>query len=147
MAAGQGNTSGSFGGPGNKAIATTLLEWLSAQGRLAARDRALRALGPESDDLAAAPSWLADSAIPALFSAGEIEPGLARAVGHRLVSPDVTGLKLYGLVTQTTADVLLVLGLVMVGYLAATQQLLGGQSPLARWRATAFDDLQDVFLL
>jgi len=31
--------------------------------------------------------------------------------------------------------------------LAATQQLLNGQSPLARWRATAFDDLQDVFLL
>ena len=31
--------------------------------------------------------------------------------------------------------------------LAATQQLLKGQSPLARWRATAFDDLEDVFLL
>lgn len=31
--------------------------------------------------------------------------------------------------------------------LAATQQLLEGQSPLARWRATAFDDLEDVFLL
>jgi 6-phosphofructokinase 1 len=31
--------------------------------------------------------------------------------------------------------------------LAATQELLGGQSPLARWRSTAFDDLEDVFLL
>ena len=31
--------------------------------------------------------------------------------------------------------------------LAATKQLLEGQSPLARWRATAFDDLEDVFLL
>jgi 6-phosphofructokinase 1 len=31
--------------------------------------------------------------------------------------------------------------------LAATQLLLEGQSPLARWRATAFDDLEDVFLL
>lgn len=31
--------------------------------------------------------------------------------------------------------------------LAATEELLGGQSPLARWRATLFDDLQDVFLL
>lgn len=31
--------------------------------------------------------------------------------------------------------------------LAATKELLGGQSPLARWRATAFDDLEDVFLL
>lgn len=31
--------------------------------------------------------------------------------------------------------------------LAATKLLLEGQSPLARWRATAFDDLEDVFLL
>jgi 6-phosphofructokinase 1 len=31
--------------------------------------------------------------------------------------------------------------------LDATKQLLEGQSPLARWRATAFDDLEDVFLL
>jgi 6-phosphofructokinase 1 len=31
--------------------------------------------------------------------------------------------------------------------LDATRELLEGQSPLARWRATIFDDLQDVFLL
>ena len=31
--------------------------------------------------------------------------------------------------------------------LAATRQLIDGQSPLARWRTTAFDDLEDVFLL
>ncbi|NNE73167.1 MAG: 6-phosphofructokinase [Acidimicrobiales bacterium] len=31
--------------------------------------------------------------------------------------------------------------------LEATRQLLDGQSPLARWRSTIFDDLQDVFLL
>ena len=31
--------------------------------------------------------------------------------------------------------------------LEATRELLDGQSPLARWRATIFDDLQDVFLL
>jgi len=31
--------------------------------------------------------------------------------------------------------------------LDATEQLLRGQSPLARWRATAFEDLEDVFLL
>jgi len=31
--------------------------------------------------------------------------------------------------------------------LRATKALLEGQSPLARWRATAFDDLEDVFLL
>lgn len=31
--------------------------------------------------------------------------------------------------------------------LAATKQLPQGQSPLARWRASAFDDLEDMFLL
>ena len=31
--------------------------------------------------------------------------------------------------------------------LDATRELLDGQSPLARWRATIFDDLQDIFLL
>jgi len=31
--------------------------------------------------------------------------------------------------------------------LEATEALLGGQSPLARWRSTIFDELQDVFLL
>ncbi|MEM8921883.1 MAG: 6-phosphofructokinase [Actinomycetota bacterium] len=31
--------------------------------------------------------------------------------------------------------------------LAATRELLGGQSPLARWRATIFDDMQELFLL
>jgi len=31
--------------------------------------------------------------------------------------------------------------------LEATRELLDGQSPLARWRATIFDDLQDIFLL
>lgn len=31
--------------------------------------------------------------------------------------------------------------------LAATGELLQGQSPLARWRATIFDDMQDLFLL
>ena len=31
--------------------------------------------------------------------------------------------------------------------LEATRELLQGQSPLARWRATIFDDMQDLFLL
>ena len=31
--------------------------------------------------------------------------------------------------------------------LAATRELLQGQSPLARWRASIFDDMQDLFLL
>lgn len=98
MTAGQGNQTGPFDGPGNKTIATTLLEWLSVQGRSAARERAARALGNEGEDLCAAAAWLEDeSAIPALFAAGEIDPGLARAIGHRLISADAAGLKLYGL--------------------------------------------------
>ncbi|MGI9613415.1 MAG: 6-phosphofructokinase, partial [Acidimicrobiales bacterium] len=31
--------------------------------------------------------------------------------------------------------------------LEATRELLQGQSPLARWRASIFDDMQDLFLL
>ncbi|MEM7325705.1 MAG: 6-phosphofructokinase, partial [Actinomycetota bacterium] len=31
--------------------------------------------------------------------------------------------------------------------LRATRELLEGQSPLARWRATVFDDMEDLFLL
>lgn len=30
--------------------------------------------------------------------------------------------------------------------LEATREFLDGQSPLARWRATIFDELQEVFL-
>ena len=84
-------------GPGNKVIATTLLEALAVRGRSAAAERGSRALAESGTDLAAASPWLADEAIPALFTATEVEPGLARAIGHRLVAPDATGLKLYGL--------------------------------------------------
>ena len=31
--------------------------------------------------------------------------------------------------------------------IAATRELLQGQSPLARWRASVFDDMEDLFLL
>jgi hypothetical protein len=31
--------------------------------------------------------------------------------------------------------------------IAETEKLLSGASPLARWRATVFDDLEDVFVL
>ena len=84
-------------GPGNKTIATTLLEALAVRGRSVAAERGARALADRGTDLAAASNWLADDAIPALFSAAEVESGLARALGHRLVAPDATGLKLYGL--------------------------------------------------
>jgi signal transduction histidine kinase len=93
----QGNTSGGRSGPGNKAIATTLLEWLSVAGRSAARDRAARVLEGADAQLATAPAWLADDAVAAMFTAGEVDVALARALGHRLISPDSTGLRLYGL--------------------------------------------------
>lgn len=84
-------------GPGNKVIATTLLEALAVRGRSVAAERAARALEAQGTELAAAPAWLADDAIPTLFAAAEVEVGLARALGHRLVEPDATGLRLYGL--------------------------------------------------
>lgn len=84
-------------GPGNKVIATTLLEALAVRGRSVAAERGTRALEEAGTDLATASAWLGDEAIPALFAAADVEVGLARSIGHRLVAPDATGLKLYGL--------------------------------------------------
>ena len=70
MAAGQSKRREAFEGPGNRSIATTLLEWLSVQGRSAARERAARALGEEGADLSASAGWLeSETAIPVLFAA------------------------------------------------------------------------------
>jgi len=95
--AGQGRSAGIRSGPGNKTIATALLEWLAIRGRSAARDRAARVLDRGGIELGTAPTWLADGAIDAMFAAGEVDASLARAIGHRLVAPDATGLRLYGL--------------------------------------------------
>lgn len=84
-------------GPGNKTIATTLLELLAVRGRAGARDRALRALGFAEGGLAEAPAWLDGDAVDRMFVAVDLDPGLARAIGHRLCAPDATGLPLYGL--------------------------------------------------
>ena len=65
-------------GPGNKVIATTLLEALAVRGRSVAAERAARALEAQGTELAAAPARLADDAIPTLFAAAEVEVGLAR---------------------------------------------------------------------
>jgi 6-phosphofructokinase 1 len=51
-----------------------------------------------------------------------------------------------GVGTRSTADPYCYL-VDLQAVLVATKQLLEGQSPLARWRATAFEDLEDVFLL
>jgi signal transduction histidine kinase len=84
-------------GPGNKVIATTLLESLAVRGQAAARDRAARALGLAEGGLAEVKGWLPDDALAQMFVAADADPSLARSVGHRLVSPDATGLPLYGL--------------------------------------------------
>ena len=97
MSRGQSKEAGDNSGPGNRTIATTLLTWLAVEGRVAAHDRAVRALGTTGENLAAAPDWLASGSIGALFSAGEVDPGMARALGHRLVAPEATGLAFYSL--------------------------------------------------
>ncbi len=84
-------------GPGNKVIAMTLLEALAARGDAAAHARAIRASGFEAGRLAEAGSWLPEHVLEDMFASGEIGRAVARSVGHRLVSPDATGLKLYGL--------------------------------------------------
>ncbi|MEZ4332948.1 MAG: ATP-binding protein [Myxococcota bacterium] len=84
-------------GPGNRTIATTLLELLAVRGRTAARERALRALRLPEGGLAEAPSWISVEALDRMFSAVDLDRGLARAIGHRLCAPDATGLSLYGL--------------------------------------------------
>lgn len=84
-------------GPGNKTIATTLLELLAVRGRTGARDRAMRALGFAEGGLAEAPAWLDGDALDRMFVAVDLDPGLARAIGHRLCAPFATGLQLYGL--------------------------------------------------
>lgn len=88
---------GAGSGPGNRVIATTLLERLAVQGRSAEGARALRAVGLDEEALANASAWLPEDAIGRMFEAARVEPTLARTIGHRLVEPDATGLLLYGL--------------------------------------------------
>jgi len=88
---------GAGSGPGNRLIATTLLERLAVQGRSAEGARALRAVGLGEEVLANASAWLPEDVIGRMFEAARVEPTLARTIGHRLVEPDATGLLLYGL--------------------------------------------------
>ena len=93
--AGQGRSTGMGSGPGNRIIAATVLEWLALRGQAGAHERASRMLGEAG--LVGAGSWLADDVIAGIFAAGEVDASLARAMGHRLVTPEATGLRLYGL--------------------------------------------------
>jgi hypothetical protein len=94
---GQSKDWGADRGPGNKLIATTMLELLAVGGHPSARARAGRALGLGDTGLAEAPRWLPDHTIAEMIKAGGVDKSLARSVGHRLVTPDATGLRLYGL--------------------------------------------------
>lgn len=115
-------------GPGNKVIATTLLEALAVRGRSVAAERGTRALEASGTDLAAAKSWLGDEAISALFAAVDVEPGLARSLGHRLVAPDATGLKLYGLGLATPEKAY-----------RRVQSLLPREAAAARWNVESIE--------
>ena len=93
----QGRTRIPRTGPGNKIIVTTLLEALAVRGLTAAHERAVRSLGLAPGELASSGSWLGDDALSAMMAAAEIDPSVARSVGHRMVAPDATGIALYGL--------------------------------------------------
>ncbi len=81
--------------PGNKAIATLVLEGLAVRGEHARAERGRAALAEPGQDLSTAPRWLAEGSIRALFGAVELEPARARALGHRLLAAEATGLFLY----------------------------------------------------
>lgn len=116
-------------GPGNKALATTLLEALAVRGRSAAVERGRRALEATGADLTAAAGWLSDDAIARLFAAAEVEPGLSRAIGHRLVAADATGLALYGLGLATPEKAY-----------RRVQSLLPREAPHSSWEVEGIDE-------
>jgi signal transduction histidine kinase len=74
-----------------------LLEALAVRGLTTAHERALRSLGFAEGELAGSGSWLGDGVLSAMMAAAEIDPSVARSVGHRLVAPDAMGIALYGL--------------------------------------------------
>lgn len=118
-------------GPGNKTIATTLLELLAVRGRAGARDRAMRALGFADGGLAEAAAWLDGDAVDRMFVAVDPDPGLARAIGHRLCAPDAIGLALYGLGLATPEKAY-----------RRIQALLPRARPESHWQVEAMGDAQ-----
>lgn len=115
-------------GPGSRRVATTLLEWLAARGEAGALERARAALGGHVA-LDGAGDWLADGTLEALFEAVEVDEGLARALGHRLVTPEATGLGLYGLGLATPEKAY-----------RRVQALLPREAAAGRWQVGAIAD-------
>lgn len=122
-------------GPGNRTIATTLLELLAVRGRAGARDRALRALGLPEGGLSEAPAWLEGESLDRMFQAVDLDAGLARAIGHRLCAPDATGLQLYGLGLATPEKAY-----------RRIQALLPRATREAQWRVESMGDAQAVLV-
>ncbi|MFO0691707.1 MAG: ATP-binding protein [Myxococcota bacterium] len=122
-------------GPGNRTIATTVLELLAVRGRSGARDRALRALGLPEGGLSEAPAWLEGESLDRMFQAVDLDVGLARAVGHRLCAPDATGLTLYGLGLATPEKAY-----------RRIQALLPRATRDAQWRVESMGDARAVLV-
>lgn len=120
---------GARSGPGNRAIATTLLELLAVRGRLADARRAAQTIGVGGDGVAMLRDWLPEDAMGRLFEAGQVEAGLARSIGHRLVEPDATGWLLYGLGLATPEKAY-----------RRVQALLPREGLTARWSIEAIHD-------
>jgi signal transduction histidine kinase len=105
MAEGHLDRSSAQGQAGNKAIAALVLDALATRGEQLRVERGRRALDGLGVDLASGGAWLADGAIRSLLNAVELEPVRARALGHRLLIPEATGLIAYqlGLATPEKA--------------------------------------------
>lgn len=115
-------------GPGNRLIVATLLETLSSRERLGDRERVARAASPDSSAWVQADAWLGEDVMARVIGASALDEARARALGHRLVTPEALGMPLYrfGLATPEKA------------YRRA-QSLLPRESALAQWEAGKID--------
>lgn len=78
-------------------IAAALLAVLAESGDLAARTRALRALGTQGAVVQGRGYWIRPAELAAMFKTAEVDARLARRIGQALVRPDAVGLALcYG---------------------------------------------------
>jgi anti-sigma regulatory factor (Ser/Thr protein kinase) len=78
-------------------IAAALLAVLAESGDLAARTRALRALGAQGAVVQGRGQWIGAAELTAMFETAAVDGRLARRIGRALVRPDAVGLALcYG---------------------------------------------------
>jgi len=84
-------------GVGSRAMVSTLLETLTIRGRLSDRERAIRASGLDHNELIDASQPLESDVLARMLAAASVEISVARALGHRLISPESLGMPLYAL--------------------------------------------------